>query len=311
MIWQIVVGVILGIIFIFLIYGLARSIRIVPQTQFYVVERLGKFHRVLNNGIHFLIPFIDRVRLRENFKEKVFDFAAQDVITKDNATIKVDTVVYLQITDPKLYTYGAEQPKKAIENLSATTLRNLLGELELDETLTSRDTINTKLADILDAASDNWGIKVHRVELKNILPPRDIQQAMEKQMRAEREKRANILEAEGFKVAAILEAEGKKEALVLNSQAIKQASILEAEGQKKAIELLTSARISERVLNWKALEELGKLGQGKATKIIIPPDLKNIARAMSVASGVFGEDKNLFNANEFSPPSENSQNSNS
>lgn len=274
------------------------SLKIVAQSNFIIVERLGKYHKTLKNGLNFVIPFIDKVRLRDNYKEKVLDFDAQDVITKDNATIKVDTVVYLQITDPKLYAYGAEEPKRAIENLSATTLRNLLGELELDETLTSRDTINIKLADILDAASDSWGIKVHRVELKNILPPRDVQQAMEKQMRAEREKRATILEAEGQKEASILEAEGRKAATILNAEAEnkslvikaearKQSAILEAEGKKKSIDLVASANINKDVLTLKALDQLGVLANGNATKIILPPNLSNIASLMATGAEVF------------------------
>lgn len=286
----IVILVITVLAILFLLLLIIKGIKIVPQSHFFVIERLGKYNKTLNNGLHFIVPFIDKVSKRENFKEKVFDFPAQDVITKDNATIKVDTVVYLQITDPKLFTYGAEQPKKAIENLSATTLRNLLGELELDETLTSRDTINTKLADILDAASDSWGIKVHRVELKNILPPKDIQTAMEKQMRAEREKRANILEAEGFKLSAILEAEGKKQAAVLNAEAIKEASILEAEGQRQAIDLLNRATLSKDILTLKSIEQLGKLADGKATKIIIPPNLATVAGTMATMGELFNSD---------------------
>ncbi|MGY6172592.1 SPFH domain-containing protein [Candidatus Mycoplasma pogonae] len=288
-----IVGIIIGVgLAIFVIVALIMAFKIVPQTYFYVVERLGTYNRTLKNGLHFIVPFIDKIALKENLKEKVLDFPAQDIITKDNAAIKVDTVVYLQITDPKLFAYGAEKPLSAIENLSATTLRNLLGELELDETLTSRDTINSKLASILDAASDQWGIKVHRVELKNIIPPRDIQSAMEKQMRAEREKRANILEAEGYKVSKILEAEGQKSAAILKAEGIKQSSILEAEGQKKSIELLTSAQLNREVLTWKSIEQLGKLANGTATKIIIPPNLNDIATTMATASEIFNTGNN-------------------
>ncbi|VEU75657.1 membrane protease subunits, stomatin/prohibitin-like protein [Mycoplasmopsis maculosa] len=292
---MIIMTVILSLLGFLLIVLLLSGIRIVSQSNFAVVERLGKYSRSLKNGLNFIIPIIEKIVLKENYKEKVLDFPEQDVITKDNAGIKVDTVVYLTIVDPKLFAYGAENPMKAIENLSATTLRNLLGELELDETLTSRDTINSKLTLILDEASDSWGIKVHRVEIKNIIPPFDIQNAMEKQMRAEREKRANILEAEGKKAAAILiaegekeseilKAEGEKESLILKAQADKEAEILKAEGQKKGIILLTETTINKDILVLKSIEQLGKLAEGKATKIIIPPNLNNIASLMSTAS---------------------------
>ncbi|WP_025755438.1 SPFH domain-containing protein [Mycoplasmopsis cricetuli] len=286
------IGLIIGLSILFsilfaIIVIVASKIKIVSQSDFYIVERMGKYHKTLKTGISVLIPFIDRVILRENYKEKVLDFPAQDVITKDNATIKVDTVIYYQITDPKLYAYGAENPVRAIEILSSTTLRNLLGELELDETLTSRDNVNAKLTSILDTASDSWGIKVHRVELKNIIPPFEIQTAMEKQMRAEREKRALILEAEGRKQALILNASANKESAILEAEGVKQAKILEAEGQRKALELINSVQISSNVLTLRSLEELGKLGNGQATKIILPPNLTNVAQYMAAGAEIF------------------------
>ncbi|TQC54479.1 SPFH domain-containing protein [Mycoplasmopsis cynos] len=293
----IIIVLVFTILLISTIIALIKSIKVIPQSEFAVVERLGKYHKTLKNGINFIVPFIDKIIKKENFKEKVLDFPEQDVITKDNAGIRVDTVVYLAITDPKLFVYGAENSMKAIENLSATTLRNLLGELELDETLTSRDTINSKLTLILDQASDAWGIKVYRVEIKNILPPLDIQNAMEKQMRAEREKRANILDAEGKKAASILIAEGQKsaeilkaeaakQAEILKAEAFKQAEILKAEGQRKAIDLINEANLSQSILTLKSIEQLEKLANGNATKIIIPPNLSSIASTMSVVSEV-------------------------
>lgn len=303
-------GIVILIFFIIILVVLAiilvSRIRIIPQSHFYIVERLGKYHRTIQNGLHFIWPFLERISLKENWKEKVYDFPAQDIITKDNANIKVDSVVFLQITDPKLFAYGAEKPIKAIENLSATTLRNLLGDLELDETLTSRDTINLKLTQILDTASDAWGIKVHRVEIKNIIPPKDIQNAMEKQMRAEREKRANILEAEGsktakileaeaFKQSSILEAEGKKQAAILAAEAEKESQILKAAGTKEAIELLNSSNVKREVLVLKSIEQLGTLANGKATKIIIPPNLSNVASTMATVSELFKEEKSSQN----------------
>ncbi|MCU4706892.1 SPFH/Band 7/PHB domain protein [Mycoplasma sp. CSL7503-lung] len=301
------VGMIIGIIFLviillFLIITLISSIKVIPQSKFAIVERLGKYNKTLENGINFIIPFLDRIVARENYKEKVLDFPEQDIITKDNATIRVDTVVYLKITDPKLFIYGAENSMKAIENLSATTLRNLLGELELDETLTSRDTINSKLTLILDEASDSWGIKVHRVEIKNIIPPRDIQNAMEKQMRAEREKRASILEAEGSKASSILIAEGQKEAKILQAEADKQAQILkaeakkeseilEAEGKRKAIDIINETNLSNEFLTLKAIEQLKEIANGKATKIFLPSNLSSIAGTMSLASELFSKEK--------------------
>ncbi|WP_027121445.1 SPFH domain-containing protein [Mycoplasma leonicaptivi] len=282
-----IVGLIIfAILLIFIVFILVKSIKRVNQTEFIVIERLGKFYKVLENGLRVIIPFLDRVVKKNDYKEKVIDFPEQDIITKDNAGIRVDTVVYLQITDPKAFAYGHERPMQAIENIVATTLRNLLGELELDETLTSRDTINSKLTLLLDEASDPWGIKVNRVEIKNIAPPREILSSMEKQMRAEREKRANILEAEGLKEAQILRAEGDKAAQVLKAQADRESEILRAQGQKEAIELLNSSKISQEILMLKSLEELGKLASGKGTKVILPPNLADIAKTMTVASSV-------------------------
>ncbi|UWD34328.1 SPFH domain-containing protein [Mesomycoplasma molare] len=295
--------IILAVLILFiLILSSIFSIKVIQQSEFAVVTRLGKYKKTLNNGLNFIVPFIDKIVKRENYKEKVLDFPEQDVITKDNAGIKVDTVIYLQIIEPEKFVYGAENAMRAIENLSATTLRNLLGELELDETLTSRDTINSKLTLILDEASNSWGLKVHRVEIKNITPPKDIQDAMEKQMRAEREKRANILEAEGQKQASILRAEGEqaaqilkakaeKETQILLAEAKKEKEILEAEGQKQALILLSESKINKEILTFKSIEQLGKMADGKATKIILPPNLNEVARTMSVASEVFKENK--------------------
>ena len=274
-------------------------IKIVPQAYAFVVERLGAYQDTWSTGLHFKVPFIDRVARRVNLKEQVVDFPPQPVITKDNVTMQIDTVVYFQITDPKLYAYGVENPIMAIENLSATTLRNIIGDLELDETLTSRETINTKMRASLDIATDPWGIKVNRVELKNIMPPAAIQDAMEKQMKAERERREAILIAEGQKKSTILVAEGKKEAAILDAQAEKEAAILraeaekekmirEAEGQAKAIETVQKANADgiryikeagadEAVLTLKSLEALKNLADGKATKIVVPSDLQGLA----------------------------------
>ena len=284
--------IILGIILIVLIIA---NVRIVPQAQSNVVERLGSYHQTWQNGLHIKIPFIDRVANKVSLKEKVQDFAPQSVITKDNVTMHIDTVVYFQITDPKLYTYGVEYPINAIENLTATTLRNIIGELELDETLTSRDLINTKMCEILDSATDPWGIKINRVEVKNIIPPKDIQDAMEKQMRAERERREKILQAEGEKTAAILMAEGEKESAILVAEAKKQAQIKEAEGEAEAIlkiqeatakglELLKNAGVNDAVLKLKSYEALEKVANGNATKIIIPSDIQNLATTSAVIS---------------------------
>lgn len=266
---------------------LIGNIHIVQQSKAYVVERLGAFHTVWNVGLHFKVPFLMRVAKKVSLKEQVADFAPQPVITKDNVTMQIDTVIYFQITDPKLYTYGVEHPMSAIENLTATTLRNIIGEMELDHTLTSRDVINGKITAILDEATDKWGIKVNRVEVKNIIPPREIQEAMEKQMKAEREKRAVILKADGEKQAAITAAEGEKEAAILRADAVKQQRILEAEGEAQAIlavqkanadaiRLLNEAMPNDKVLALRSLEALAKVANGKATKIIIPSELQNL-----------------------------------
>ena len=277
-----------------LIAVLVYIVRIVPQANAYVIERLGAYHSTWGTGIHVLLPFIDRVANRVTLKEIVKDFAPQPVITKDNVTMQIDTVVYFQITDPKLYTYGVVGPVTAIENLTATTLRNIIGELELDQTLTSRDVINTKMRAILDEATDPWGIKVNRVEVKNILPPRDIQEAMEKQMRAERERREAILRAEGEKRSAILSAEGDKEAMVLRANAKKEAMIAEAEGkaqaterlyeaQARGIEMIKNADPNRAFLTLKSLETYGQMADGKATKIIVPSQLQDVASMLSAA----------------------------
>ena len=271
-----------------------RNIRIVQQARAYVIEYLGAYKTTWNVGLHFKIPFLEKVAKVVSLKEQVADFPPQPVITKDNVTMQIDTVVYFQITDPKLYTYGIEQPMVAIENLAATTLRNIIGDLELDQCLTSRDIINTKMRAILDEATDPWGIKVNRVELKNILPPREIQNAMEKQMKAERERREAILRAEGEKRAAILEAEGEKESAILRADAKKQQQILEAEGEAAAIlkvqqataegiRLINEASPSEAVLRIKALEAFTTASQGQATKIIIPSEIQGLA---GLATGV-------------------------
>ena len=290
----IIVLVILALIVIGLF---AYLVRIVPQAKAYVIERLGAYHTTWNTGVHFLVPFIDRVSNKVTLKEVVKDFAPQPVITKDNVTMQIDTVVYFAITDPKLYTYGVVGPITAIENLTATTLRNIIGELELDETLTSRDIINTKMRAILDEATDPWGIKVNRVEVKNIIPPRDIQEAMEKQMRAERERRESILRAEGDKRSAVLTAEGEKEAMVLRATAKKEAMIAEAEGQAQAmeriyqaqargIEMIKNANPTKEYLSLKSLETYEKMADGKATKIIVPSELQNMASVLTSARAV-------------------------
>ncbi|MFV0480094.1 MAG: SPFH domain-containing protein [Anaerorhabdus sp.] len=271
---------------------ISQSVRVVPQATSFVIERLGSYNKTLRNGVHILIPFIDRISNRVTLKEIVKDFAPQPVITKDNVTMQIDTVVYFQITDPKLYTYGVERPLSAIENLTATTLRNIIGDLELDETLTSRDIINTKMRAILDEATDPWGIKVGRVEVKNIIPPRDIQEAMEKQMRAERERREKILQAEGDKRSAILTAEGEKESMVLRAEAKREALIAEAEGEAKALEriyeaqakgisLINSSNPNQGFLTLKGFEALEKVANGQSTKIIIPSDIQNIAGTLA------------------------------
>lgn len=264
------------------------NVKIVPQAMTYVVERLGSYHSTWKNGLHFKIPFVDRISNKVTVKEIVKDFAPQPVITKDNVTMQIDTVVYFQITDSKLYTYGVEHPINAIENLTATTLRNIIGDLELDQTLTSRDIINSKMRSILDEATDPWGIKVNRVEVKNIIPPRDIQDAMEKQMRAERERREKILQAEGEKKSSILIAEGEKESSILRAEAKKEAQIRIAEGEAEAvlklkqaeaegIRLLKEAKADNAVLTLKSYETLATVANGQATKIIIPSELQNLA----------------------------------
>ncbi len=276
------------IILILVALFIIPNVIIVPQAKDYVIERLGSYLTTWQNGLHFKIPFIDRISNKVTLKEIVKDFAPQPVITKDNVTMQIDTVVYFQITDPKLYTYGIESPISAIENLTATTLRNIIGELELDQTLTSRDIINSKMRSILDEATDPWGIKVNRVEVKNILPPRDIQEAMEKQMRAERERREKILQAEGEKKSSILIAEGEKESAILKAEAQKEAQIKMAEGEAEAllkikkaeadgIKMLKEAKADSSVLALKSYEALEKLASGQSTKIIVPSEMQNLA----------------------------------
>ena len=281
-----IIGVAIGIIVILLL--VIPNIKIVPQATTFIIERLGTYRTTWETGFHMKVPFIDRVAKKISLKEKVADFAPQAVITKDNVTMQIDTVLFYQIVDPKLYTYGIERPIVAIENLSATTLRNIIGDLELDQTLTSRDIINTRMREILDEATDPWGIKVNRVELKNIIPPKEIQAAMEKQMKAEREKREKILIAEGEKESAIRVAEGEKEAAILRAEAKKQAAIREAEGQAQAIlavqeatakglQMVKDVGADDGLIALKGLEALEKVGQGASTKIIIPSDLQGIA----------------------------------
>ena len=279
------------------------NIKIVPQAKAYVIERLGSYHETWKNGLHIKVPFIDRISNKVTLKEIVKDFAPQPVITKDNVTMQIDTVVYFQITDPKLYTYGVEYPISAIENLTATTLRNIIGDLELDQTLTSRDTINTQMRSILDEATDPWGIKVNRVEVKNIIPPRDIQEAMEKQMRAERERREKILQAEGEKKSSILIAEGEKESAILRAEAQKESQIKIAEGEAEAllkikeaeaqgIKLLKDAKADQAVLALKSYDTMAKMADGQATKLIIPSDLKGIATLGTTLSEVLEKKDN-------------------
>ena len=275
-------------ILVLIVILIIPNIKIVPQAKAYVIERLGSYHATWQNGLHVKIPFVDRVSKVVSLKETVKDFAPQPVITKDNVTMQIDTVVYYQITDPKLYTYGVDAPVSAIENLTAMTLRNIIGELELDQTLTSRDIINGKMRAILDEATDPWGIKVNRVEVKNILPPRDIQDAMEKQMRAERERREKILQAEGEKKSSVLIAEGEKESAILRAEAEAESAIRIAEGkaeamlkikeaEAKGIELLKNAKADGAVLTLKSYEALGKVADGQSTKLIIPANLQDIA----------------------------------
>ncbi len=285
----------IAIVIAFLIWLVVSNIRIVPQARAYVVERLGAYKATWQVGLHFKIPVIDKISSKVSLKEMVIDFPPQPVITKDNVTMAIDTVVYFQITDPKLYTYGVEHPMDAIENLTATTLRNIIGELELDESLTSREHINTKIRLVLDEATDPWGIKINRVEVKNITPPKDIQVAMEKQMRAERERREAILIAEGEKKSAILIAEGQKEAAILQAEAQKQTAIKEAEGQSEAIlminratadglAMIKAAGADDSVIKLKSLETFAKAADGKATKIIIPSEIQGIAGLATTVS---------------------------
>ena len=283
-----IAAIVIAVIVVLLLLVLIKNVVIVRQSRAYVIERLGAFHAVWGVGIHFKIPFIERVTKVVSLKEQVVDFAPQPVITKDNVTMQIDTVVFFQITDPKLYTYGVEYPMSAIENLTATTLRNIIGELELDQSLTSRDTINAKMRSILDEATDPWGIKVNRVELKNILPPREIQNAMEKQMKAERERRESILQAEGEKASKVLIAEGEKQSTLLRADAAKQAKIMAAEAEAESIlkvqqamadsmRMLNENAPNDQVIKLKALEALEKVADGKATKLIIPSEIQGLA----------------------------------
>ena len=290
------------VLLIVLVVLIVVNIRIVPQSRAFVIERLGAYKEVWQTGLHVKIPFIEKISNNVSLKEQVRDFEPQPVITKDNVTMQIDTVVYFQITDPKLYTYGIERPINAIENLTATTLRNIIGDLELDETLTSRDLINGKMQSILDVATDPWGIKVKRVEVKNILPPRDVQDAMEKQMRAERERREAILRAEGDKKAQILRAEGEKESAILIAEANKERAIKEAQGKAEALltikkaesdglKLIKEAKADETVLKLKSYEALVNVANGNATKLIIPSDIQNIVTSASSIKEVFTDSK--------------------
>jgi len=285
-------GIIILVLAVLAVIILISSVRIVRQSNAVVVERLGKYNKTLDTGVHFVIPFFDRCSQPISLKEIVADFKPQPVITKDNVTMQIDTVVYFQVTDPKLFTYGVDSPIRAIENLTATTLRNIVGELELDETLTSRDTVNGKMRMILDEATDPWGIKINRVELKNILPPKDIQDAMEKQMRAERERREQILKAEGEKKSSILVAEGDKQAQILRAQAEKETQILRAEarkaeliaiaeGEKQAIEMINNANPNAAYVTMQGFEALKKLADGQSTKIIVPSELQNVSALLA------------------------------
>ena len=296
-------GTIAIIILVILILAVIVScIQIVQQSKAYVVERLGAFHSVWGVGMHFKLPFIERVVKKVSLKEQVADFDPKPVITKDNVTMQIDTVIYFQITDPKLYTYGVEYPMSAIENLTATTLRNIIGELELDQSLTSRDTINAKMRSILDEATDPWGIKVNRVELKNILPPREIQNAMEKQMKAERERRESILQAEGEKASKVLIAEGEKQSVLLQADAAKQAKIMAAEAEATSIlkvqqaladsmRMLNENAPNDQVIKLKALEALEKVADGKATKLIIPSEIQGLAGLAASTKALVEGDK--------------------
>ncbi len=310
----IIMRTVLVILVLFILAVLVSSIKFVQQSQAYVITRLGVFHTVWGEGPHFLVPFFEKVAKKVSLKEQVVDFPPQPVITKDNVTMQIDTVLYFYITDPKLYTYGVEHPMSAIENLTATTLRNIIGELELDQTLTSRDVINSQMRSLLDEATDPWGIKVNRVELKNIIPPRDIQESMEKQMRAERERREAILQAQGAKESQILVAEGEKQSAILKAEAAKEAAIKRAEGEKQArilaaqaeaeailqvqqataqaLKLLNEAAPTDQVVKLKALEAFGKAADGQATKLIIPSEIQGLAGLAASAGEIFkSEDK--------------------
>ncbi|MGS0972725.1 MAG: SPFH domain-containing protein [Candidatus Izemoplasmataceae bacterium] len=293
--------ILLVVLIVLTLIVVGAAFTIVQQANRYVVERLGAYHATLDVGLHFIIPFFDRVKRKVSIKEQVVDFAPQPVITKDNVTMQIDTVVFYQVTDPKLFTYGVEQPIHAIENLTATTLRNIIGELELDESLTSRDLINTKMRNILDEATDPWGIKINRVEVKNILPPKDIREAMEKQMRAERERRQAILIAEGNKRSAILNAEGDKESRILRANAEKEAAIQEAEGRAKAIievqtatakgiEMIKKAGADEAYLRLEAYKSMIEVSKGQATKLIIPSDMQGMVGLASTLAETVKKD---------------------
>lgn len=293
--------IVIGVIIFIVLLVIISNIKIVPQAHAYVIERLGAYTATWETGLHVKIPFIDRISKKVSLKEQVVDFPPQPVITRDNVTMQIDTVVYFEITDPKLYCYGVERPLSAIENLTATTLRNIIGDLELDNTLTSRDTINDKIRIILDEATDAWGIKVLRVELKNILPPREIQDAMEKQMKAERERRAKILDAEGEKSSQILVAEGLKESAILKAEAVKAQKIKEAEGEAEAIlrvqkanadalRMLNEAAPTDRIIQLKSLEAFAKAADGKATKIIVPSDIQSLAGSVTAIKELWKDD---------------------
>ena len=288
-------------VFLIILILIVRNIKIVPQAHAYVIERLGTYHATWQTGLHLKVPFVDRISKKVSLKEQVVDFPPQPVITRDNVTMQIDTVVYFEITDPKLYTYGVERPLSAIENLTATTLRNIIGDLELDNTLTSRDTINDKIRIILDEATDAWGIRVIRVELKNTLPPREIQDAMEKQMKAERERRARILDAEGEKRSQILVAEGLKESAILKADAVKEQKIREAQGEAEAIltvqkanadalRMLNEAAPTDKIIQLKSLEAFAKAADGKATKIIIPSDIQGLAGSVAAIKEVWKDE---------------------
>ena len=290
------------IVILLIIIIVISNIKIVPQAHAYVVERLGAYNATWSTGLHLKIPVIDRIAKKISLKEQVADFPPQPVITKDNVTMQIDTVIYLQVTDPKLYTYGVDNPIRAIENLTATTLRNIIGDLELDQTLTSRDIINSKMRAILDEATDAWGIKINRVELKNIMPPKEIQDSMEKQMKAERERREKILQAEGEKRSAVLVAEGEKEAAILRAEAEKEAAIKRAEGEAEAIlkiqqaqaegiKMLNEANPDAQVIAIKSLESLQKVADGKSTKIIIPSEIQGLAGLATCCKELIKDDK--------------------